>query len=167
MIVERYLDAKYYQHSPEDLQEMSDYNSNATYLAESDQIVTLTAIETEDPSMLASIQDNLQELVNSVPECEKETQSTHPKWLEHHQSGHLVKDPGCPVCMEEAGSKVNHRRKKADRHPGIMHCDLAALKHQQMVTSIVWLQQSRSCYHSLFQCLRRMQCVLPQRCRKR
>ena len=68
------------------------------------------------------------ELVNSVPEWEKETQSIHPKWIEHHQSGHLVKDPGCPVCMEEAGSKVNHRRKKADRHPGIMHCDLAAFE---------------------------------------
>ena len=128
LIVERYLDAKYYQYPPEDLQEMSDYNVNATYLAESDQIVTLTAMETEDPSMLASIQDNLQELVNSVPEWEKETQSIHPKWIEHHQSGHLVKDPGCPVCMEEAGSKVNHRRKKDDRHPGIMHCDLAAFE---------------------------------------
>ena len=128
VIVERYLDAKYYQHSPEDIQEMSDYNSNATYLAESDQIVTLTAMETDDPSMLASLQDNLQELANSAPEWEKETQSIHPKWLEHHQSGHLVKDPGCPICMEEAGSKVNHRRKKADRHPGIMHCDLAAFE---------------------------------------
>ena len=58
--------------------------------------------------MLASIHDNLQEPVSSVPEWEKETQSIHPKWIEHHQSGHLVKDPGCPVCMEEAGSKVNH-----------------------------------------------------------
>ena len=128
MIVERCLDAKYYQYSSDDMREMSDYNSNATYLAESDQIVTLTAMETDDPSMLASLQDNLQELGSSVPEWEKETQSVHPKWLEHHQSGHLVKDSGCPVCMEEAGSKVNHRRKKADRHPGIMHCDLAAFE---------------------------------------
>ena len=30
--------------------------------------------------------------------------------------------------MEEAGSKINHRRKYADRHPGIMHCDLAAFE---------------------------------------
>ena len=67
-------------------------------------------------------------LVNSVPEWEPESQSINPKWLEHHQSGHLVKDPSCPVCMEEAGSKVNHRRKYADRHPGIMHCDLAAFE---------------------------------------
>ena len=30
--------------------------------------------------------------------------------------------------MEEAGSKINHRRKHADRHPGVMHCDLAAFE---------------------------------------
>ena len=84
MIVERYLDAKYYQYAPEDIQEMCGYNSNATYLAECDQIVTLTAMETDDPSMSASLQDNLQELANSVPEWEKGTQSIHPKWIEHH-----------------------------------------------------------------------------------
>ena len=89
VIVERYLDAKYYQHSPDLVHEMSEYNSNATYLAESDQVMTLNAMETDDTSMSASLRDNLQELVNSVPEWEKETQSIHPKWLEHHQSGHL------------------------------------------------------------------------------
>ena len=30
--------------------------------------------------------------------------------------------------MEEAGSKINHRRKKGDRSPGVMHCDLAAFE---------------------------------------
>ena len=68
VIVERYLDAKYYQYSPELVQEMSDYNSKARYLAESDQIVTLNAMETEDTSASASLRDNLQELVSSVPE---------------------------------------------------------------------------------------------------
>ena len=48
--------------------------------------------------------------------------------FEHHQSGHLTKDAGCPVCMEEAGSKVAHQRKKGDRQTGIMHCDLAAFE---------------------------------------
>ena len=28
--------------------------------------------------------------------------------------------------MEEASSKANHCRKKGDRSPGVMHCDLAA-----------------------------------------
>ena len=37
VIVERYLDAKYYRYDPEDIYELSDYNVNATYLAESDQ----------------------------------------------------------------------------------------------------------------------------------
>ena len=128
VIVERYLDAKYYQHAPEELCSMSDYNSHARYLADADRIITLNAMETEDTSMNASLRDNLQELSNSVPEWEPETKSIDPKWLEHHQSGHLVKDPTCPVCMEEAGSKINHRRRNADRHPGIMHCDLAAFE---------------------------------------
>ena len=30
VIVERYLDAKYYQYSPEDIQEMPDYNANVS-----------------------------------------------------------------------------------------------------------------------------------------
>ena len=126
-IVERYLDAKYYHYDPEELYEMCEYNTNAKYLAESDQIVTLTPMETDEYSVQASLKDNLQELVDTIPEWEQETHVINPKWLEHHQSGHLTKDPGCPVCMEEAGSKVNHRQKKGDRSPGVMHCDLAAL----------------------------------------
>ena len=128
VIVERYLDAKYYQYSPTDISDMSDYNSNATYLAESDQVITLQTMETEEFSTCASLRDNMQELMHSIPDWESETQTVNPKWLEHHQSGHLTKDPNCPVCMKEAGSKINHRRKHADRHPGIMHCDLAAFE---------------------------------------
>ena len=89
VIVERYLDAKYYQHPPEELYSMSEYNSHASYLADADQIITLNAMETEDTSMNASLRDNLQELANSMPEWEPETKSIDPKWLEHHQSGHL------------------------------------------------------------------------------
>ena len=51
VIVERYLDAKYYQHSPDELYGMSDYNSNAKYLADSDQIITLNTMETDDISI--------------------------------------------------------------------------------------------------------------------
>ena len=52
--------------------------------------------------LAASLNDNFQELETACPEWEKETKAIHPKWLDHHQSGHLTKDPGCPVCMEEA-----------------------------------------------------------------
>ena len=102
MIVERYLDAKYNQYDPEEIYEMCDYNANAKYLAESDQIVTLTSMTA--PSKLTSMITS-KELVNTVPEWEKETQVIHPKWLEHHQSGHLTKDPGCPKCMEEQAAR--------------------------------------------------------------
>ena len=145
VIVERYLDAKYYQYSLDELYGMLDYNCNARYLADSDQIITLSTMETDELSMSASLRDNLQELANSVPEWEPETHSIDPKWLEHHQSGHLVKDPTCPVCMEEAGSKINHRRRHVDRHPGIMHCDLAAFEasadgHKYCLVAVVTVE---------------------------
>ena len=128
VIVERYLDAKYYHYDPEDVYELCDYNVNAENLAESDNVVTLNSIETDEYLANASLNDNFQELEVTVPEWDQGTKVIHPKWLEHHQSGHLTKDPGCPFCVEEAGSKVNHRRKKGDRSPGVMHCDLAAFE---------------------------------------
>ena len=101
-----------------------------------------------------------------VPEWDKETQVIHPKWLEHHQSGHLTKDPGCPVCMEEADSKVNHRRKNGDRSPGVMHCDLAAFEasadgHKYCLVAAVTIEVNHepNSYHSWYRCPRRMPCV--------
>ena len=120
--------SKYYHYDPEDIYELVDYNVNAENLAELDDILTVRNIETDEYSAAASLNDDFQELETACPEWDKETKAIHPKWLEHHQSGHLTKDPGCPVCMEEAGSKVNHRRRKSDRNPGIMHCDLAAFE---------------------------------------
>ena len=128
VIVECYLAAKYYHDDPEDIHELADYNVNTENLAESDDIVTVQHLEKDESYAAASLNNNFQELENACPEWDKETKAIHPKWLEHHQSGHLTKDPGCPVCMEEAGSKVNHRRKKGDCSPGFMHCDLAAFE---------------------------------------
>ena len=45
VIVERYLDAKYYHYDPEDIYKLNDYNVNAKYFTESDQVVTLNSIE--------------------------------------------------------------------------------------------------------------------------
>ena len=69
---------------------MCDYNTNAKHLAESDHIVTLHSMETEECSVHASLNDNFQELDKSltVPEWDKEIQAIHPKWLEHHHSRH-------------------------------------------------------------------------------
>ena len=68
VIIERYLEAKYYHYDPEDIYDMCDYNANAKYLAESDQNVTLNSMETEECYVQASLNDNFQELVNTVPE---------------------------------------------------------------------------------------------------
>ena len=119
------LEAKYYHYDPGDIYELSDFNVNAVNLADSDDIVTMQYLERDDYNAAASLNDNFQELEKACPEWEPDTRATHPKWL---QSGHLVKDLTCPVCMEEAGSKINHCRKKGDRSPGVMHCDLPAFE---------------------------------------
>ena len=108
VIVECHLKTKYYHYDPEDIYELVDFNVNAENLAESDDIVTIQNIETDEYSAAASLNDDFHEVEKACPEWDKETQAIHPKWLEHHQSGHLTKDPGCPVCREEAGCKVNH-----------------------------------------------------------
>ena len=89
VIVERFLDAKYYHYDPEDIYELSDYNVYAENLAESDEIVTLRSIET-DCMANASLNDNFQELEKTVPEWDQDTKVIHPKWIEHHQSGLLT-----------------------------------------------------------------------------
>ena len=76
---------------PEDIYEMSDHNVNAEHLAESDNVVTLNSIETDEYLANASLNDNFQELEKTVPEWEQDTQVIHPKWLEHHQSRTLHK----------------------------------------------------------------------------
>ena len=82
----------------------------------------------DEYNICASVEDNFKELDNACPSWEPNTELVHPKWLEHHQPGHLTKDETCPTCVEEAGSRVAHWRKKADGKPGVMHLDLAAFE---------------------------------------
>ena len=114
VIVECYLDAKYYHYDPADIYELTNFNVNVENIVEVNDTATVLNIQPEECSAAASLND-IQELEKACPEWEKETKAIHPKWLEHHQSGDLTKDPGCPVCLEEAGSKVNHRCRKRDR----------------------------------------------------
>ena len=139
VIVECYFEAKYYHYDPSDIYELVDFNVDAENLIESDNILAIQNIEKDDYNAAASLNDNFHELETACPEWQQDTQAIQPKRLEHHQSGHpkrlehhqsglLTKDPGCPVCMEEAGSKVNHRQCKGDRQPRITHCDLATFE---------------------------------------
>ena len=125
-IVECYLDdAKYYHYDPVEILDLVDFNANVANLLEEDNIVTVENAETDEYNLSASINDNFKELESACPEWQPDTQAVHPKWLEHHQSGHLTKDKNCPACVEEAGSRVAHWRKKGDRQTGVMHVDLA------------------------------------------
>ena len=72
VIVERYLDAKYYHYNLEDIYELGDYNVYAENVAESDDIVTMQFIEADEYSATASLDDNFQELEKTVPEWDQD-----------------------------------------------------------------------------------------------
>ena len=129
VIVECYLEAKYSHYDTVDLLEFGEFNDTVENLLEEDKldnIVTVQNAETDEFNL--SINDNFQELENACPQWQQNTSAIYPKWLEHHQSRHLNKDPNCPVSMEEAGSRIAHRRKKGDRQPRVTHFDLATFE---------------------------------------
>ena len=105
VIVQCYFEAKYYHYDPSDIYELVDFNVNVENLLESDDIVTVQNIETDEYNVAASLNDNFQQLEKACPEWQTDTQAIHPKWLGHRQSGHLTKDQGCPVYMEEQEAK--------------------------------------------------------------
>ena len=112
VIVERCLDDKYYHYDPEDIYDMCDYNANAKFLAESDQIVTLNSMETEECSVQASLNDNFQELVNTVPERDKETRSSIPNGssITNQDTLRKIQDVQC-VWKKQAARSITVARK--------------------------------------------------------
>ena len=97
VIVECYLNAKYYQYDPVDLLELVELNETVENLLEEDNIVTVQNAEMDEFSLSLSLNDNFQELKSACPEWQQDTKAVHPKWNEHHQSGHLTKDASCLV----------------------------------------------------------------------
>ena len=113
VIAECYLDAKYYHYDPV---ELTDMVANFANLANEDNILTVYEATMDNANACTSIDDNFRELDNACPSWEQNTEAVNPKWLEHHQTGHLIKDKTCPICIEESGGRVAHWRKKGDRH---------------------------------------------------
>ena len=122
------LNAKYYQYDPVEVSNIVEFNESVANLLEEDNIVIAQKAETDEFNLSWPLSYNFQELENACPEWQQGTHSILPKWLEHHQSRHLTKNQQCPTCMEEAGSKVAHKRKRGDRQPGVMHVDLVAFE---------------------------------------
>ena len=143
VIVECYLRAKHYD--PVELTDLSDINANFVYLASSDNIQTASEATMDNVNACASFDENFKELDDARISWEQSAEAVNPKWLEHHQSGHLVKDKTCPICVEESGSRVVHWRKKGDRQPRVTHLDLAAFEpsadgHRYCLVAVVTVE---------------------------
>ena len=92
ILVECYLDVKYHHYDPVELTDLSDVNANFAYLANSDSILTVNETTIDNVNACTSIDDNFKELSNACLSWDQNTEAVSPKWLEHHQSGHLIKD---------------------------------------------------------------------------
>ena len=91
MIVECYLDAKHYHYNRVELRELPNIHGNFQELADSDVILTTKQTTCNEVNACTSIDDNFQELDSACPTWEAGTEPVNPKWLEDHQSGHLIK----------------------------------------------------------------------------
>ena len=120
-----------------ELLDLVDFNANVANLLEDDNIVTVENTETDEYNLSPSSSDNVKELESAHPEACPEwqlgTQVVHPKWLEHHQSGHLTKDKNCQVCVEETGSGVAHWRKKGGWQKCMSTCRIRTICRWQQV----------------------------------
>ena len=122
LIVECYLNAKYYHYDPIDMLEFFEFNETVENQIETDNIVTVQHTEMDEFNVALTLNDNFQELEKSCPEWQQDTKAIHPKSSIRtpHQRSKLP-------CLH-GRSKVSHRRRKGDRQPGVMHCDLTAFE---------------------------------------
>ena len=94
MILERYLDAKYYHYELVELTDLPENYANFAYLVNSDNIVTVS-------EAIAIIVDNVNVCTSTpAPRGSKTPRQSIPS--------DPVKDKTCPVCTEESGSRVAH-----------------------------------------------------------
>ena len=70
-----------------------------------DEVLTVNQATMDDINSCTSIDDKFKALGNACSSWEADTEAVNPKWVEHHQSGHLVKDKTCSICIEESGSR--------------------------------------------------------------
>ena len=66
VIVECYLKAKYYHYDPTDMLELVDFNANVENLTESDNVVTVQHMETDEFNAALTLNDNFQELETAL-----------------------------------------------------------------------------------------------------
>ena len=118
VIVECNLDAKYDHYDPVEILDLVDFNANVANLLEDDNIVIVENATTDEYNLSPSISDNFKELESACPEWQPDTQAVHPKWLEHHQSGHLLpslcrrsRKPCSSLAKERRSTDWSHARR--------------------------------------------------------
>ena len=148
---------KYYHYEPV---ELTDLPENFAHLVNSDDAVSVNEATMDNVSACPSIDHAFKELDDACPLWEQNTQMVNPKWLGHHQTGHLVKDKTCLVCIEESGSRVE--RKVIDNQESCISISQHS-SPRQMATStalsqlsqLKWRKSPNPC-QSLSQCRRKM-----------
>ena len=139
LLVEAYLDAKYYQCNPHELESLLTVFAASEALVQEDAVLTLVGRAPQEGTIhvCASIDDNFHEFENACPKPHSaDSNAINSKWLEHHQEGHLVKAMTCPVC---------HRRKHGDRQHGMIHLNLRTFEvstdeHQYCLVAVVSIE---------------------------
>ena len=87
LMVESYLDAKYYHYSSKELEPLLTILTASEALAQEDAVPTLTRRVPRKPvQVCASIDDNFNELENACPKPNSnDSHAINPKWIDHHQ----------------------------------------------------------------------------------
>ena len=127
--------------------EFVDLNINVENLIESDNIVAVQNIKTDEYSAAASLNDNFQGLEKACPEWQQDTQAIHPKWLEHHQSGHLTKIQVAVFVWKKQEAKFLIAVEKATANPEscIVICPFPFLGARKHLFSCAGSLSSRRC----------------------
>ena len=74
-----------------------DLNANLVGLLKEDNNVIVENITSwMSTTCLCPVDENFKELENACPARQPNTEAVHPKWIEHHQSGHLTKRQELP-----------------------------------------------------------------------
>ena len=108
VIVERYLDAKYYHYDPVELNDLADFNANAANLPEEDNIVAVENAVTDEYNLSASVKENFKELESACPESR-----TSPVWTSNQRQ----ELPSLwRKSRKQSGSLAKQRRTPTRRH---------------------------------------------------
>ena len=83
VIVECYLDAKYYHYNPAELNDLHNVSDNFKILLDCDEVLTINQATMDTINACTSIDDNnFKELDNACPTWEVEIESVNPKWVD-------------------------------------------------------------------------------------